>query len=282
MEAVLSVSIVKYLIKGIGHYKLVGALGLRKRYVAIGDIVQLGATIAKSGRKTQHLCRKTQGNRWILAQMLTLADSLPFRDRSYRSQKRREDGRWRIRACVLGKLIVGIMPLIVMLLSCQASNVGLQGSWNTYHNPRYGFEFLYPSNWASFPMPDNGDGGAFRDPKNPSTEIRGWAANKLSETVAFPSSSGGLSKGGYRLNVEALPKLTPQDSPKSQQQNFTTDQGLTGKLQVDVGSDSSLMRLTLSQGKVQYNWQGQCNSKQFADYYRFFYYIASQYRLPPP
>lgn len=169
-----------------------------------------------------------------------------------------------------------------MLLSCQASKVSRQGSWNTYRNPRYGFEFPYPSDWVSFPMPDNGDGGAFRDPKNPSTEIRGWAANKLSEIVIPPSSSGGLSKGRYRLNVEALPKNALQDAPKSQQQNFTTDQGLTGKLQVDVGSNTSLMRLTMNQDKVQYNWQGQCNSKQFADYYRFFYYIASQYRLPSP
>jgi hypothetical protein len=29
-------------------------------------------------------------------------------------------------------------------------------------------------------MPDNLDGRAFRDPQNPTAEIRGWAANQLS------------------------------------------------------------------------------------------------------
>jgi hypothetical protein len=57
---------------------------------------------------------------------------------------------------------------------------------------------------------------------------------------------------------------------------------LKGNLEVEVGSDISVMRLTLSQGKVQYNWQGQCDNKKFASYYRFFYYVASQYRISPP
>ncbi|MEW6495443.1 MAG: hypothetical protein AB1589_23425 [Cyanobacteriota bacterium] len=113
-------------------------------------------------------------------------------------------------------------------------------------------------------MPDNLDGRAFRDPQNPSVEIRGWAANNLS---VIPSSSSNTSA---------------TESPKPQSQNFTTDQGMTGQLQVKVGSDISLMTLTLSQDKVLYNWQGQCESKNFADYYRFFNYIARQYRLPIP
>lgn len=84
------------------------------------------------------------------------------------------------------------------------------------------------------------------------------------------------------MNLEASPPSTSQkDSPKFQQQNFTTEQGLTGKLRVEINPDISLMTLTLSQGNVSYHWQGQCNSEQFADYYRFFYYVARQYRLPP-
>lgn len=180
-----------------------------------------------------------------------------------RLQKPKAIGRWKMLICVLGKLVICIMPVVFMLLSCRASNLGMPNSWETYHNPRYGFEFPYPSNWIPFPMPDNRDGRAFRDPKNPNLEIRGWAGNKLPEIQA------------------SSPKKSAKDSPKPQLQNFETDQGLTGELQVVVGSDISLMTLTLSQGKVQYNWQGQCESKRFANNYRFFYYVATQYSLPP-
>ncbi|HBB33460.1 MAG TPA: hypothetical protein DDZ80_05575 [Cyanobacteria bacterium UBA8803] len=130
--------------------------------------------------------------------------------------------------------------------------------WTTYRNPRYNFEFPYPSNWIAFPMPDNRDGQAFRDPQNPDFEIRGWAEFAM-------------------LDASSLPRQAP-----SPQKNFTTNQGAVGKLQVDLGSQTSLMTLTLNQGEVLYNWQGQCQSKQFADCYRFFYYVASQYRLPVP
>ena len=199
-----------------------------------------------------------------------------------RSQNLRDIGRWQTRTRALRKLLVGIMPLAVMVLSCQSSNLGSRGSWNTYRNQRYNFEFPYPSNWVSVPMPDNGDGGAFRDPQNPSVEIRGWAANKLSATVAS-SAARGLYKREHRFKNKASSlNDTAKDSQKSQQQNFTTEQGLEGKLEVELGSDISLMRLTLSQGKVQYHWQGQSDSKQFVNYYRFFYYVASKYRISPP
>lgn len=181
-----------------------------------------------------------------------------------RPRKPRGVGRGKIRTPILGKLVVGITLLVLMLSSCNSSNSGIPNSWNTYRNPRYGFEFPYPSNWIPFPMPDNLDGRAFRDPQNPSLEIRGWAANKLSE-----------------IQVSSAKKPV-KESPEPQPQNFTTDQGLTGELKVELRSDISLMTVTLSQGKVQYNWQGQCESKQFADRYRFFYYVARQYRLPPP
>jgi hypothetical protein len=35
----------------------------------------------------------------------------------------------------------------------------------------------------------------------------------------------------------------------------------------------------LSQNKVKYYWQGRCNSQDFDQYYRFFYYIAQQYKI---
>ncbi|MBE9128180.1 hypothetical protein IQ257_14670 [Coleofasciculus sp. LEGE 07092] len=148
-----------------------------------------------------------------------------------------------------------------MLLSCRASNLGEPNGWSTYRNPRYNFEFPYPTHWKPFPIPDNLDGQAFGDPQEPSTQVRGWAGNNLSEDEVV------------------LPSSPPIDTRESHQQNFTTEQGLTGKLQVDIGSEISLMKLTFSQGNVRYNWQGQCDSEQFDDYYRFFYYIARQYSL---
>lgn len=158
------------------------------------------------------------------------------------------------------KLIVGIIPLALMLLSCRAPNLGLPNNWSTYQNPRYNFEFPYPSNWEPFPIPDNLDGQAFRDPQNPSAEVRGWAGHTLSE-IEPPRDSKSIVK--------------------SERQNFTTQQGLTGKLQVEIGSETSLMTLTLSQGNVRYTWQGRSDSEEFANYYRFFSYVANQYRLPP-
>jgi hypothetical protein len=137
-------------------------------------------------------------------------------------------------------------------------------TWTIYRNSRYSFEFPYPSNWESFPMPDNRDGRAFRDSMHPNVEIRGWAANQL------PA----IDRPSYR---NRLTNASP-----AQLQNFTTQQGFTGQLQVEVGAKTSLMTLTLSRGKVQYYWQGQCDSKLFANYFRLFYYMASQYRLSPP
>ena len=158
------------------------------------------------------------------------------------------------------KFIARIAPLAVLLLSCQGTNVDLPESWNTYRNPRFNFEFLYPSNWTPFPVPDNLDGRAFGNPENPDCEIRGWA--EFAEP-GIPS-----------------PESTSQPLNTSKPQNFITDQGKTGQLQVELDSDISVMRLTLTQENVSYNWQGRCESEQFADYYRFFYYIARQYRLP--
>lgn len=188
---------------------------------------------------------------------------------------------WSIQAGAIRRLALAIAPLVIILLGCQDANKVSQNNWKTYHNARYNFEFPYPGNWVAFPMPDNRDGRAFCDPNNPNSEVRGWAANNLS-AMGTPPASGVLYQGQHRLKVEASSLASTEPTPlKSQEQNFITDQGLTGNLKVEIGSDRSLMTLTLSQGKVLYNWQGQCESKEFADYYRSFYYIARQYRLPP-
>lgn len=173
-------------------------------------------------------------------------------------------GRWQTRAWALGKLVVSITPLVVILFGCSTTTLDEQDTWTIYRNPRYNFEFPYPTNWESFPMPDNRDGRAFRDSNHPSAEIRGWAANQL-PAIDMPSYHNRLI-----------------NSSPAELQNFTTQQGFTGQLQVEVGAKTSLMTLTLSQGKVQYYWQGQCDSKVFANYFRLFYYMASQYRLSPP
>lgn len=188
---------------------------------------------------------------------------------------------WRIQAGAIRRLALAIAPLVIILSGCQDANRVSQNNWKVYRNPRYNFEFPYPGNWVAFPMPDNRDGRAFRDPNNPNAEIRGWAANNLSATIT-PPASGVLYQEQHPLKIEASSLGSTELTPlKSQEQNFITDQGLTGNLKVEIGSDTSLMTLTLSQGKIIYNWQGQCESEDFAAYYRSFYYIARQYRLPP-
>jgi hypothetical protein len=146
-----------------------------------------------------------------------------------------------------------------MLWGCRASDTQ-SPTWRTYKNPRYSFEFPYPSTWVAAPMPDNRDGRAFRDPQDPEVEILGVAGDRLPEIELAPSG---------------------QKNPHQfMQQNFTTQQGVTGKLYVELRSDISLMRLTLIQGRIRYYWQGRAPSKEFSNYYRFFYYVAGQYRIP--
>ena len=150
--------------------------------------------------------------------------------------------RWLVPSCAIA--------IALLLSDCQSSNQNPSaGTWKIYHNQRYGFEFPYPSNWVVAPMPANGDGQAFSNPLQVEVEIRGAA--------------------GYRLpENRGVHQKLPYKQPKVSIQNFTTQQGLTGELQVEVGTEISSMRLTLTQGKVLYSWQGQAPNKQFADYYQ--------------
>ncbi|WP_275519787.1 hypothetical protein [Kamptonema sp. UHCC 0994] len=163
----------------------------------------------------------------------------------------------------LKKLLCGV-ALGAALLGCSSPATIQSGNWQTYRNARYNFEFLYPDNWVAAEAPANGDGQVFSDPKNPVVEIRGWAGYNLAAAT-----------GKQRDKNNSI------DRPKPLQRNFTTEQGLSGELKVDLGSQVSSMTLTLVTGDVRYNFQGKAPSKQFADYYKFFYYVASQYRVSP-
>jgi hypothetical protein len=143
----------------------------------------------------------------------------------------------------------------------------LPDRWQTYRNPRFGFEFLYPDGWLFSIPPENQDGMAFNDPRNPAVEIRGWA----SLIRNLPSEKS-----------KALTSVKPNSVKPSGPMpvNFTTEQGLASNLSVQIEKQVSSLELTLTQGGVQYRWRGTAPSQQFDDYYRFFYFVASRYRLP--
>ena len=161
-----------------------------------------------------------------------------------------------IKTCGLGRRVYAI-AIAVSLCGCTGSNLGSSPTWKTYTNGRYGLEFPYPSNCTALPPPDNNDGQAFVSPQNPEVEIRGWAGNRLPEW-----------------------EMKQKNAKTSMNPNFKTAQGVSGQLAVEVGAEVSSMTLTLTQGQVRYYWQGRSPSQQFDDYYRFFYYIAEQYRIP--
>lgn len=127
----------------------------------------------------------------------------------------------------------------------------LPDRWQTYRNPRFNFEFPYPDGWSQSTAPENRDGAAFSDPKNPAVTIRGWAE---------------------------LMRSTQKSKPKPKP-NFKTEQGVAGRLEVKVEKQSSFT-LTIHQDGVEYNWQGVAPNQQFSDYYRFFDYVASRFRIP--
>ncbi|BAY25204.1 hypothetical protein NIES2100_50100 [Calothrix sp. NIES-2100] len=168
-----------------------------------------------------------------------------------------------VKACSLGRKIYlnahrfsRAIAFVIMLWGCTAPGFNASNvAWKTYINNRYGFEFPYPSNWNALPPPDNDDGIAFVSPQKSSVVIRAWAGNRLPES-ASPDA-----------------KITVNP-------NFKTAQGIPGVMVVEVGQQVSSMTLTITQGQVKYYWQGRSQSQDFTDYYRFFYYIAQQYKVP--
>lgn len=160
----------------------------------------------------------------------------------------------RQKLCLWGGTIV----LMGLLWSCQPSVGPPSVVWQIYRNPRYQFEFPYPRHWQVSVKPDNRDGQAFQDPQDPSVKIMGSAGDRL-------------------------PEIWPDAVKKTEKlENFTTRQGITGKLQVDIEANTSRMKLTLISGRIRYSWQGESNSQRFASYYPLFYYSASEFRIPKP
>ncbi len=149
------------------------------------------------------------------------------------------------------------IAILLILYGCSAPSFINSGvTWKTYSNSRYGFEFLYPSTWTSLPPPENNDGIAFVSPQNTRVEIRGWAGNRLPDSI-----------------------ITDKNAKKTINPNFKTNQGVFGVLEVEVGSQESSMILTLTKGQVKYYWQGRSPASEFSNYYRVFYYIAQEYRI---
>ncbi|MFN6519200.1 MAG: hypothetical protein RMY29_032555 [Nostoc sp. CreGUA01] len=150
------------------------------------------------------------------------------------------------------------IALLIILWGCTATDLNVEAiTWKTYSNSRYGFEFPYPSNWTSLAPPENDDGIGFISPDNNSVEIRGWAIQQLPNLIVKEREFG--------------KKIKP---------NFQTAQGISGVLVVEVDRQATSMTLTLTHNQVKYHWQGRSNSKEFPNYYRLFYYIAQQYRIP--
>ena len=153
---------------------------------------------------------------------------------------------------------------MVFLSGC-GSNDSTSTTWKIYRNERFGFEFPYPDRWVESLPPENRDGIAFGDPQNPEVEIRGWASYERLPPRA-------TSKEPLRRDRKQ-PLSIPSPS------NFTTLQGVPGNLEVKIGVQSSSLTLTLAPGETRYYWRGSAPNQKFDDYYRFFNYIASQYKV---
>lgn len=139
-----------------------------------------------------------------------------------------------------------------------------ESGWETYQNSRYGFEFLYPKDWIAEPPPDNQDGQAFRAPDRPGVKVAGWASQ-------IPAASGEVTEDEVTDPKSVLPDPIKE--------NFVTEQGLSGELEVQIAAETSSLNLTLEHEGVIYRWQGRSPSQQFEDYYKFFSYVASHYRV---
>jgi hypothetical protein len=144
------------------------------------------------------------------------------------------------------------IALSMLLVACREDGAALSGQWLTYRNPRYRFEFPYPDGWQVAPLPSNQDGQVFFEPQHADVEMRGWASQ----------SSVGMEWG------DAAGAL-----------NFVTEQGLQGYMQVEIGAEVSTMTVTWVPNQVVYRWEGRSPSDQFDDYFKFFYYVASQFRV---
>ncbi|MDF5728230.1 MAG: hypothetical protein PUP92_09370 [Rhizonema sp. PD38] len=151
--------------------------------------------------------------------------------------------------------IARTIAVSVVLSSCGTSMPQSEMTWKTYHNSRYGFEFSYPSNWISPSLPENDDGITFVSPLHRSVSMISWAGNQLPKSI------------------------NEDETNRTTNPNFQTAQGVSGVLTIEVGKTKVEMTLKLTRAHVNYYWQGQCDRQQFGDYYRFFGYVAQQYKI---
>ncbi|MFN6217627.1 MAG: hypothetical protein ACK4V9_14360 [Aphanizomenon sp.] len=143
--------------------------------------------------------------------------------------------------------------LYLMLWGCIDNDFQVKDvRWKTYKNNRYGFEFPYPNTWQELKNPDNSDGVVLVLPNKKNLEIRSYASKPL---LKFSRKTQGKVY------------------------NFRTNQGVFGVLTVEVREKVTVIKLTITQEKLEYFWQGQSDSQEFKKYYRLFYYMAQEYKI---
>jgi hypothetical protein len=125
-------------------------------------------------------------------------------------------------------------------------------TWKTYKNNRYGFEFPYPNTWQELKNPDNSDGVVLVLPNKKNLEIRSYASKPL---LKFSRKTQGKVY------------------------NFRTNQGVFSVLTAEVREKVTVIKLTITQEKLEYFWQGQSDSQEFKKYYRLFYHMAQEYKI---
>ncbi|MBD1216633.1 MAG: hypothetical protein H9536_04685 [Aphanizomenon flos-aquae Clear-A1] len=143
--------------------------------------------------------------------------------------------------------------LYLMLWGCIDNDFQVKDvRWKTYKNNRYGFEFPYPNTWQELKNPDNSDGVVLVLPNKKNLEIRSYASKPL---LKFSRKTQGKVY------------------------NFRTNQGVFGVLTVEVREKVTVIKLTITQEKLEYFWQGQSDSQEFKKYYRLFYHMAQEYKI---
>ena len=143
--------------------------------------------------------------------------------------------------------------LYLMLWGCIDNDFQVKDvRWKTYKNNRHGFEFPYPNTWQELKNPDNSDGVVLVLPNKKNLEIRSYASKPL---LKFSRKTQGKVY------------------------NFRTNQGVFGVLTVEVREKVTVIKLTITQEKLEYFWQGQSDSQEFKKYYRLFYYMAQEYKI---
>ncbi|MFN5593961.1 MAG: hypothetical protein AN488_10720 [Anabaena sp. WA113] len=143
--------------------------------------------------------------------------------------------------------------LYLMLWGCIDNDFQVKDvTWKTYKNNRYGFEFPYPNTWQELKNPDNSDGVVLVLPNKKNLEIRSYASKPL---LKFSRKTQGKVY------------------------NFRTNQGVFSVLTVEVREKVTVIKLTITQEKLEYFWQGQSDSQEFKKYYRLFYYMAQEYKI---